>query len=34
MGITAVPRLILPTLVFVAAHVVFVGGALLLAIPG
>jgi hypothetical protein len=30
----AVPRLLLPSVTFVAAHVVFIGGALLLSMPG
>jgi hypothetical protein len=28
------PRFLLPAVAFVAAHVVFIGGALLLSIPG
>jgi hypothetical protein len=28
------PRFLLPSVAFVAAHVVFIGGALLLSIPG
>jgi len=30
----AVPRLLLPSVAFLVAHVVFIGGALLLSIPG